>query len=145
MKPIRTWILIADGARARIFQRDGRSGPLTPATDHDFARPLMPSREIISDKPGRGQGANGSHGMPPRVDAHEQEKQDFAREVAQFINGEVGKNRFDELIVVAPPKTLGDLRGDFSDQARSRIRGELGKDLTHLPVHELPDHLARLQ
>lgn len=145
MKIKQTWILVADGSRARIFKRSGKNGALEPAFNHDFAQPSMPNREIISDKPGRGQGGrglSGSHGMTPRVDAHEQEKHSFAKEVARFVNREAERHAFDELVVVAPPKTLGDLRADFSEQSRALIRAELAKDLTHLSIHDLPGHLS---
>lgn len=143
MKTTRTWILVADGSRARIFKRNGKNGTLAPAVNHDFAAPSMPNRDIISDKPGRGHGAGG-HGMTPRSDAHELEKQRLAREVADFINAGAERAAFDALIVVAPPKTLGELRTDLSEQSRARIQGELAKDLTHLSIHELPNHLAKM-
>ena len=37
---------------------------------------------------------------------------------------------FEKLIIVAPPKTLGELRKHYGKQLSERIAGELAKDLT---------------
>jgi len=36
---------------------------------------------------------------------------------------------------------LGDLRKALDGKLKGHITGELGKDLTHLTIHELGDHL----
>ena len=43
-------------------------------------------------------------------------------------------NEFASLVFVAPPKTLGELRKLYHKEVSSRLRGELGKDLTGHPV-----------
>ena len=45
-------------------------------------------------------------------------------------------HKLDKLIVVAPPKTLGQLRKHYHKEVESRIAGELAKDLTG---HTVPD------
>jgi hypothetical protein len=52
----RNLILVADGARARFFTLDEENAGLTPALDLDLAGPEAQtrSRELGSDKPGRG-------------------------------------------------------------------------------------------
>ena len=40
------------------------------------------------------------------------------------------------MIVVAPPKVLGELRREFSQEAQKRIAAEINKDLTN---HTIPD------
>ena len=49
----KTWILIADGGRARVLETIGIGHPLTPIDGMVFAKDLPPSRELGSDKPAR--------------------------------------------------------------------------------------------
>jgi protein required for attachment to host cells len=45
------------------------------------------------------------------------------------------------LVMVAPPRTLADLRGAFHSDVKRRIIGEIGKDLTKHPIHKIKKHL----
>ena len=46
------------------------------------------------------------------------------------------------LVVVAPPRTLADLRHAFHADVKSRIIAEIDKDLTGHPVYDIEKHLA---
>jgi protein required for attachment to host cells len=143
MKSTRTWFLIADGARARVMVNEGPGKGLKAAMDNEFAAPTAPSRDWVSDKPGRAAGGPGGarHTKEPRVDPHEFAKERFAAEMASMLDAAAEENAFDRLILVAPPKVLGNLRTALRNGARERIAGELAKDLTHVPPRDL---LARL-
>ncbi len=146
MKKTITWILVADGARARIFKNEGPGKGIQPAVDEEFRRPTPPTRELGADRPGRNQdpGSGVRHAMDNPVDWHRFEKEKFAKEMARLLDraGEAGA--YDRLVLVAPPKTLGDLRNALGATTRKRITGELDKDLTQLTPGELPDHLGRV-
>ena len=45
------------------------------------------------------------------------------------------------LVVVAPPRTLADLRTAFHADVKKRIVAEVGKDLTKHPVGDIEKHL----
>lgn len=145
MKPTRTWIVVADGARARVLLNAGPGKGLEPATDevleHDASRAR--DRELLADKPGRtiASGGPGRHGMAPRTDWHRFEKERFAHEVAALLRRARAEGAYDRLILVAPPKTLGDLRHELDKQTAERIYAEVAKDLTNLEARELPRHL----
>lgn len=143
MKAIQTWILVADGARARLFLNQGPGKGLESLGERVFPTARKPTREMGTDRPGRVQeSANAArHSLTPRVDWHEFEKEKFAREVAAALDRAALNKLFDRLIIVAPPKTLGELRAHLSDHAKNKITAELDKDLTHCTVHELPQHL----
>lgn len=141
-----TWILIADGARARLLANKGRGTGLEPALDQEFIGNNLPSRDLTSDKPGRtfDSGGQGRHSMEPPTDPQRHEQQLFARNLCDLLEEKQKLDAFDRLVVVAPPKTLGDLRAGFSKAVTARITGELNKDLTKTSVHELPKHLTEL-
>ena len=46
------------------------------------------------------------------------------------------------LIVVAPPKTLAELRNAFHPDVKACIIAEINKDLTKHPLDEIEKHLA---
>ncbi|MBZ0218358.1 MAG: host attachment protein [Fimbriimonadaceae bacterium] len=141
-----TWVLIADGARARLLVNTGRGTGLKPALDQEFIGDKRQSRELTSDKPGRtfDRGGQGRHSMEPPTDPHRHEQHMFARSLADLFEEKQKHNAFDRLIVVAPPKTLGDLRAEFPKAVADLVSDELNKDLTKIPIHELPDHLSEL-
>ena len=82
--------------------------------------------------------------MQPSTDPHRHEERAFLHEVAAVLDEACDRGAFHNLIVVAPPKALGDLRAEFSDAVRERITAELPKDLTKVAVHDLPAHLPEV-
>jgi len=136
------WIIVADGTRARILANDGPGSGLRNTSNTDFIADNRKSRDIVSDRPGRSEGGTGGrHAMEPRVDGHQYEKTLFAREMATRLNDACHNGDFDSLILVAPPQTLGELRGALGKPALSKVVAELGKDLTKVAVHDLPKHI----
>ncbi len=146
MKSAPTWILIADGSRATVFESFGPRSQLTPVAGMSFVKELPPNRELESDRPGRSQeSANPTrHAIESRVDPHRELKRQLAREVAQRL-GEAARNgKFERLAVVAAPEMLGELREAFSDGLKSLVTAELAKDLVKTPMAELPEHLQAI-
>lgn len=144
MKARKTWILIADGARARIVAYDGPAKGLSPALSHDFATSHAPTRDFGTDKPGRGQGGDSGshHALDSKVDWHTYEKDRFAGELAKTLEEAHIRSAFDDLVLVAPPKTLGALRKALDGKVKDTVSAELDKDLTHLTIQELGEHLG---
>lgn len=144
-KPI-IWVLLVDGQRARLLQTNGRGTPLIQATDHEFIGNAEPSRDIASDRPGRGhdRAGQGRHAMDPSTDPHRYEKKRFVRLVVDELEERRKKNEFERLVIVAPPQALGDIRAEMSDGLKDMVKAELNKDLTKIPVHDLPEHLAEV-
>lgn len=145
-KPKLTWIVIADGMHARVLRREHRGGPLLPALDREFVDPAVHgfARDMKSDRPGRAfdTGSGMRHAMEPRHDPHEYEKHRFARQIAALINAAAEQNAFQQLVVAAPPKVLGELRAELDHHARRLVIGEVPRDLIKTPLAELPSHLA---
>ena len=56
------------------------------------------------------------------------------------------RNDYDRLIVIAPPRTLGELRKHYHKEVEKRLVAEVPKDLVNVPVAEieaiLKDHSA---
>lgn len=140
----RTWILVADGARARLIEQDPdvRSG-LKPRAEREFSGTQAQSREIASDRPGRtfDIGGEGRHAMEPSTDPVRHAKLEFARDLAEHLSQAVNRHAFDRLIVIAAPRTLGDLRDLLPAAVRERVVAEIDKDLTWMPLADLEKHI----
>lgn len=140
----KTWVLIADGARARIFVQAAPGGTLEPVLKEEDTKSRLHTRELGTDKPGRTHEriADGSrHALAPRVDWHVFEKQLFAKKMAKILDQGAAQKSYDRLVLVAPPKALGELREAIGKAARESVVKEIAKDLTPVPPHELPAHL----
>ena len=100
MKKTRTWIVVADGARARFFLSEGWQTGLKPALNADPVAANVPGREIGSDRPGRSfESANSMrHAMTPRTDWRQYEKHVFAKSVAQILNDAAARQTFERLV-----------------------------------------------
>ena len=51
-------------------------------------------------------------------------------------------NHFNELVVIAPPKILGNLRKAFHAEVAGRVTAEIPKVLTSHPISEIEKLLA---
>jgi protein required for attachment to host cells len=141
----KTWILVADGARARIFVNEGPGTGMRGLAGADYEADHRPTHEIGVERPGRTQESLGDgtrHAYAPRVDWHEYEKHLFAKEMAQVIDQACERGAFDALVLVAPPKALGELRAALGKNALAKVAAELDKDLVNTPEHDLPGHLT---
>jgi protein required for attachment to host cells len=77
-----------------------------------------------------------SRGSLGETDFHQLEEDRFAAEAAELLKKRALRHEYDALVVVAPPKTLGELRKHYHVEVSNRLTGELDKDLTG---HTIPD------
>jgi protein required for attachment to host cells len=144
-KHLVTWIAVVDGAQARILAT-ANSREFTEVDALSSAEAHLPTRELVSDRPGRTyeSGAPAHHAIEARHDAHGLAKRAFLRGVAERLLGAVQEHRYDHLVLVAPKRQLGQLRACLDDQVGKTVTAVYGKDLTKLPAAALKQRLAVL-
>ncbi len=142
MKPSVTWVLIADGAQARVLEYTGPSKGLTQIEGLKFEDARLRSGEIMADRPGRAVSSvgYGRSGMAQRTDPRDHRETEFLRSVADLINKKALDNVFRKLVIAAPPAALGDLRKFLSATVKEKISAEIAKDLTTVPILQLGKH-----
>jgi protein required for attachment to host cells len=67
----------------------------------------------------------------------------FAREVADKVEETLVHASFNKFVVVAPPRTVGDLRREFCDQVLDALTTEIEKDLVGLPDSDIVAQLKQ--
>ncbi|MBY0500983.1 MAG: host attachment protein [Alphaproteobacteria bacterium] len=140
-KQKKTWVLVADGARARIFIKNYKK--LNNVTGQDYVGDNLKDSDAGTDRPGRGyESANPArHAYQPRTDWHQYHKELFAKELCDVLEKANEHSEFDELIIISPPKTLGDIRGHLSKHTLGKVIAEIPKEITKLTEHELVSYL----
>ena len=136
------WIAIADGEHARFVQPDANN-VLRSMSAVDSASAHLRSRDIGSDRPGRSfeSAASAHHAVGERHDPHRLEKDRFARFVADELNAAAAREAFDELLLVAPPRAMQELRDALNEGTLKKLVGTLEKDLVKTPDYELWPHV----
>jgi len=125
--PAGTWIVVADGAGARVFTNVGDDKTLTLRQD-----------DLLSQDD-----TQGSSGKVP----HEQTDAElgeaaFSHQLAHRINAAALKNQFEHLVLIADPQSLGRIRPLLHKETLSRMVGELGKTLTNAPLADIERALS---
>jgi protein required for attachment to host cells len=138
------WVVVADGARARIFRANGETHRLEPVHEELYEPARMKGADLLADRPGRTFDRSrdqGRHAMEPDTDPKRVEKEKFAFRLADLLEDALNRDQYAELVLAAAPRMLGDLRDTLSPRVRERIVAELDKDLTTLPQPELEERL----
>lgn len=133
------WIVVADGAGYRIFSSLKLGGPMKKVAEKTFPKAKKFTRELGTDRPGRNQGSlrQARHAFANPADWHDQEEKEVARALADLLNERHQEKAFDRLVLVAPPRMLGDVRGFLEHTDKGYPWREIDKDLTRLSKHEL--------
>ncbi|HZS81412.1 MAG TPA: host attachment protein [Stellaceae bacterium] len=142
-KEPRIWIVIADGSRARIVAPHDRASAYKTLRAFDSPEARRSAHALGEDLPGRVQesAASGRHAVEPRTDAHMHAEAAFLRELATAIVAADQQDSFDHLLLVAQPRVAAALVDQLPHAVKSKITGQLAKDLTKVPDHQLASHL----
>ncbi len=139
----RIWIVVADASSAKVVEYQGPDGQLKVVPEGEFEHANLATRDLVTDNPGRGfanpASSEARSAMEPQTDPKAYEEFRFLGRVAEFIERQV--QQFDELIIAAAPKALGILRKHLPAKVQDKVRAEINRDYTHIPLHDLRKHL----
>ena len=137
-------VAVMDSSKARFLKLE--NGDLVAA------QPMLsseeshkPARDLKSDRPGRSLGSSRSgvrHAIEPHHDYHKLEKHKFAARVAAVLDKAMVTGGYDELVLVAPRRSIGELRTLLSEKTLACIRQEVAKDLVKQDTAGLRRQLA---
>lgn len=132
-------VLACDARKALFMVNTGTSGAPSLTTERVLTAPETKS-VWDADRPGRRPDRGGAGGEKGPLSAMEQpdhyklDADHFATEICKALSQLERQERLADLIIAAPPEMLGLLRKHLPESVNSRIKGELHKDLTKMPV-----------
>lgn len=130
--PNDTMIAVADGGKLRLFRNKGAEPHIT--LDE------VPDAHIESHNEGSGSRHRSAAANPDRSRLAED---DHASSTASYLNQQVLGGKIAKLIVVADPRTLGEMRKHFHAATKSVLVGEIAKDLAGHSVDAIKEALVK--
>jgi len=126
-------IVLVDGKAWEIYRNAGNeAAPELTA---------LPVPHLVEQNHGSGGRHGSSSGNPS---GHQLDEDAHAAAVAEWLNAKVASHQIEHAVVIAAPRTLGELRHHYSRQTQQALVGELSKDLIgKQPVEILASLRAR--
>lgn len=118
-------VAVADGEKLRMFTNSGDETAIKLAP--------LPAAEVDGSHTGSGAHRQSSPGNPAE---RQQDEDGFAAGIAEVLNTRVLSGEIEHLVVIAAPKTLGQLRRHYHKTLAPKLVAEISKDLTG---HSLED------
>lgn len=110
-------VAVVDGEQLALFKNTGQTDPVLEPVDV----PAM--RERVS-------GASAHRSSAGNPDNDTQAEDGYATGVAEVLNSWALADQFEALLVIAAPRTLGELRKHWHKDLQAKLIGEINKDLT---------------
>lgn len=141
--PHRAVVFVGDGCKALFLLNEG-TGLEPHLTVQRVLEDDNPStHEQGADRPGRARSpVEANRSAMEQTDWHDIEKRRFARTIATALDRLTQESRAERVVIVAPPRTLADLRRSYSPAVEKRIVAEIAKDLTGLTVSDISRYLT---
>lgn len=135
------WIVVANGSRARVLQRQKHPPGLTEV--HDWVHTA--TRQHRSDLPGghRQSGIRGRSGLAERSPAQDRERAAFAQEICQWLEQALHSHSVDRVALLASNPFLGELMAHGQGALHKHLSATHAVDLTGLPLPELEQRLRQ--
>lgn len=139
-----TWYLVADGARARLFQTKRLDGELEETDNYINDKGRLRDQDIDTDRAGRAfKGGSRRTGMGDEKSPAEHEEKKFAKRVAESLNNAFQEGKFERIGIIAAPKALGRLREALDERVLDAVIGSSSKNLTEQSHDEIRKHIAK--
>jgi protein required for attachment to host cells len=128
-----TWVIAADGSRARIFEVSDDGKKLQEIEDMLNPEGRELDHEIARDYEGRFYGKGErfmAHTNEPDATPKQHKVELFSKHLSRVVDQARKEHRFDKLRLIAPAKFLGLIHHDLSKEAQKMIDVEIPKDIS---------------
>jgi protein required for attachment to host cells len=122
--PTNTIVAVADGEKLNLFRNTGN--------ETELFLTASPDQEIEATA-----GAGGQNSSSANPDQSRVEEDGFASGIAEMLNSQVLAGKFTDIVIIAAPKTLGEMRKHYHKKLEEAVLGEIAKDLTGHPVADI--------
>jgi protein required for attachment to host cells len=112
-------VAVSDGQKISMFRNSG--------TDAHMKLEALPHAAV---EIGGNSSGTRHHSSPANPDESGMSEDSFAAATAELLNKGVLDGRIKDLVVIAAPRTLGELRKHYHKNLTAVLKGEIAKDLT---------------
>ncbi len=130
------WLVITNAVKASVYEIVGLQYSLVEEMEHSASR--LKSQYLTSDKPGHYQTSHVARGqfISPN-DPHKEEHQNFAKELANFLETHREKKHYQRIVICAEPYFYGLLNQAMTKGVHELITDIIKKDYIPLPKAKL--------
>ena len=124
-------VLVTDGRKTLFFRNHGDINQIDLRTEAHDERVDQSDGEMKTDAAGSTHQSGGDgRSSYEETDFHQLEEDRWAKSAAEEVNKRALSNDFEALAIIAPPKTLGELRKQLHKEAAKRVVCEIAKEMT---------------
>ena len=136
----KTWVVVAESSRAKIFEVESNESDKTLKEIKGFTHST--SRSHKSQLTGSQQKEGRQSKLTSTDDTHgDNDRTVFARSLGQHLNSARNKGEFKKLILMSPPKFLGDLRKNLGHETNKFVVSSIDKNLVRHNVKDIQAHI----
>lgn len=132
--PRKTFVLVADASRARLFLMAETTRKLALVEEFDHPKGRAKTQDLMADKPGRTFESSPTSAARSskeyRTDPKRVEAEKFARELGHRLVALYETQAFEDLVIAAPAKFLGLLRNHLAPHVFDSVIAWHEKDYT---------------
>jgi len=140
------WVVVAGAAHVDIYTCERLGGHLSAIETYSRPDARLREQELVSDSPGRSfdSGGQGRHSMEDKTSAKRHLMTQFAKNIGRRIESARVADEFDQLVIVAGPRFLGEVRQALSGPCKKLVIKEIVKDLEGQPDTDITWQLHNL-
>ncbi|TDH38588.1 host attachment protein [Pseudohoeflea suaedae] len=132
------WVVVADGSKALFLRNEGDEKFPHLEVFREEEQDNPPTHEQGTHKPGRMPGGGKGHrSAVADTDWHQLAEDRFAKDLSNILYRQAHKQKFKDLVLIAAPAVLGEMRKELHKEVSDRIIAEIDKDLTNHPVDKI--------
>jgi protein required for attachment to host cells len=136
------WIVVADGEKALFLKNEGDALAPNFRVVREMEQENPATHEQGAERPGRYSNGPSAHNSAyEETDWHRLGKERFADEIAARLYKLAHAGEFDDIVLVAPPQVLGEMRKKLHKEVADKVRAEIAKTLTNQPVWDIENIL----
>ena len=138
----KTWVVVAESSRAKIYEVDKTDSTKTLKEISGFTHSV--SRNHKQHLAGNQQKESRHSQLTESLDTHKNhERAEFARSLGEHLNSARNKHQFTKLILMSPPKFLGDLRKNLGHETNKYVVSEIDKNLVRHNIKDIQAHIPQ--
>jgi protein required for attachment to host cells len=143
-----TWVLVANGERARCLERHAAKHSLTELADFVHPHASLAGKAgggDLTGEAGKGHGRTGHAAtqFEPRTELHAKERATFARELSDHLNEAAAEHQYQKILLIATSPMLGEIKPLLNSAANKALGACVAIDLTRYKGADLEERVNK--